>query len=149
MKKSSIPTLPCACASLRRATRTVSSLYEDALRPSGLKISQFTILQALSITGEINQGRLGEILAMDSTTLTRTLRILERQGWLTKNPGKDRREVWLKLSTSGSAQLQSALPLWEAAQAKLRKQLGKNRWNELTASSDHITATLTQGDSAQ
>lgn len=143
----SLPILPCACASLRRATRAVSGLYEEALRPSGLKSSQFTILQALSLTGEINQGRLGEILIMDSTTLTRTLQIMSRQGWLTKRRGKDRREVRLKLTKSGTAQFQSALPLWQHAQAQMQKRLGERRWKDLTLWSNHLTAAITQGGS--
>jgi len=146
MKKSSLLVLPCACASLRRATRTLTGLYEEALRPSGLKSSQFTILQALSLAGELNQGRLGEILAMDSTTLTRTLRILERQGWLTKRPGKDRREIWLKLTKTGVTQFQSALPLWQSAQTRTQKLLGTSRWKDLTGWSNHLTAAITQGD---
>jgi DNA-binding MarR family transcriptional regulator len=147
MKRPSLPVLPCACASLRRATRAISGLYEDALRPSGLRNSQFTILQALSLAGEMNQGRLGEILAMDSTTLTRTLRILERQGWLTKRRGKDRRAVWLNLTKNGISKFRSALPLWQDAQARTQKLLGARRWKELTGWSDHLTATITQGGS--
>jgi len=145
MTTNRLPALPCACASLRRATRAISGLYEDASRPSGLKTSQFTILQALSLTGEINQGRLGEILTMDSTTLTRTLRILERQGWLTKRRGKDRREIWLKLSRNGIKQFRSALPLWQDAQTRMQKLLGARRWKELSSWSDHLTAAITQG----
>ena len=146
MTKPSLPALPCACASLRRATRAISVLYEDALRPSGLRGSQFTILQALSLTGEISQKALGEVLAMDSTTLTRTLNILERHGWLSRHRGDDRREWRMKLSKSGKAKFQSALPLWQNAQAQLRKQLGDRQWKELSSWSDHLTAAITQGD---
>ena len=69
------------CSSFRRTARALSQLYEDGLRPAGLRSSQFTILQALARTGDVTQGRLGEILVMDSTTLTRTLRIMRQQGW--------------------------------------------------------------------
>src|SRR5260370_24378475 len=76
MKAASRPVLPCLCASLRRTTRTLTHLYEEALRPLGLRSSQFTILQVLSRAGEMTQGELGRMLAMDSTTLTRTLEIM-------------------------------------------------------------------------
>src|SRR5437868_1305593 len=57
MSKPLIPALPCMCASLRRASRALTQRYDDALRPLGLTITQFTILQALSLAGEISQGR--------------------------------------------------------------------------------------------
>ena len=82
MKSSTAPTLPCLCANIRRASRAITQRYDEALRPLGLTITQFTILQALSLAGDITQGRLGEILAMDSTTLTRTLGVMNRQGWI-------------------------------------------------------------------
>ncbi len=82
-----MPALECLCASFRRASRALTQLYDDALRPLGLTPTQFTILQALSLTGTVHQGRLGEILAMDSTTLTRTLNIMARHGWVEKLKG--------------------------------------------------------------
>ena len=79
MNKSLVPPLPCFCASLRRASRALTQVYEQALRPLGLRGTQFTVLQALSLAGEVPQGELGRILAMDSTTLTRTLEIMRRR----------------------------------------------------------------------
>ena len=77
-----LPILPCMCASFRRASRALTQLYDEALRPVGLRATQFTILQTLSLAGEVSQGGLAQILAMDSTTLTRTLRIMGREGWI-------------------------------------------------------------------
>jgi hypothetical protein len=65
MKISGTPPLPCLCANIRRASRAITQRYEEALRPVGLTITQFTILQAVSLLGDITQRRLGEILAMD------------------------------------------------------------------------------------
>src|SRR5213080_2504071 len=74
-----VPSLPCACANMRRAARAVTQLYDAALRPSGLRITQFTLLRALARAGgPMTQDALGELLAVDSTTLSRTLRQLER-----------------------------------------------------------------------
>ena len=83
--------LPCMCASFRRAARALTHVYDEALRPQGLRATQFTILQALSLTGEISQGDLGDLLVLDSTTLTRTLRLMRTRGWIKERPGKDRR----------------------------------------------------------
>jgi len=75
-----------------------------------LTITQFTILQALSLAGDITQGTLGEILAMDSITLTRTLGVMNRQGWIAKVYGTDRRERKLRLTRAGKSEFNRALP---------------------------------------
>jgi DNA-binding MarR family transcriptional regulator len=66
--------LPCACASLRRASRAVTQIYDQELRGLGLRVTQFTLLQAMELASNLTQGRLGELLSLDSTTLTRTMR---------------------------------------------------------------------------
>ena len=90
------------CSSVRRASRALTQLYEQALRPLGLRSTQFTILQVLSRAGEVSQGHLGEKLAMDSTTLTRTLDIMLRQGWVAERRGEDRRQRWLRLAKAAT-----------------------------------------------
>ena len=135
------------CASLRRASRSLTQLYEDALRPTGIRSTQFTLLQTLSRVGEISQGRLGQILAIDSTTLTRSLAIMEREGWITERLGTDRRERLLRLSKTGRAKFQSAVPAWEKAQAQLLGQLGTEQWENLLALAAQVTLHATkQGD---
>lgn len=136
------PTLPCMCASLRRASRAITQLYEDALRPTGLRGTQFTVLQTLSLAGEVTQGDLGRILVMDSTTLTRTLTIMGRHGWIAKRRGEDRREWRMRLSKAGETQFQQALPHWEKAQARLRRQLGEELSDNLMKLTQKITNAL-------
>lgn len=82
-KNAPLPVLPCACANLRRASRAVTQLYDAQLREVAVTIAQFTLLQTLSIAGQLTQRRLGEILVLDSTTLSRTLRPLEKRRWVT------------------------------------------------------------------
>jgi len=140
-------TLPCLCANLRRTTRAVTHLYEEALRPLGLRATQFTILQVLERTGEITQGGLGELLAIDSTTLTRTLHIMRRNGWIAERPGEDRRERWLGLAKAGRAQLVRATPAWEKTQSRLAKKLGEGPWHTLFTLTGELTSLATsQGD---
>lgn len=115
-------------------------MYDEAMRPLGLRGTQFTLLQALSLTGEVTQGDLGEILALDSTTLSRTLEILDRRGWIAKRPGKDRRERRLRLTPAGQAQFTAALPAWQKVQARLRRQLGPERWQALLQLTQEVTA---------
>ncbi len=143
MNECSIPALPCMCANLRRASRALTQLYDDALRPLGLRATQFTLLQALSLAGEVSQGVLGHILAMDSTTLTRTLEIMNRRGWIAKRYGKDRRERRLYLTKSGEAQLNRATPAWQKVQAKLWAQLGDRRWDNLLRLTHEVASAFT------
>ena len=123
--------LPCACATLRRASRAVTQLYDQELRRSGLRVTQFTLLQALELSGNLTQGRLGELLSLDSTTLTRTLRPLLGRGWVRSLPGEDRRERHFQLTPAGRRQLAYARPGWERAQQRLQTALGVRDWQGL------------------
>ena len=138
MNKEPIP-LPCACATLRRASRALSQGYEEAMRPLGLRGTQFTILQTLDLAREVTQRRLGQILGLDSTTLTRTLRIMTRAGWIAERRGVDRRERLLTLSEEGRRIFEAATPHWERAQVEMRQRLGETLWNELFSVADKVT----------
>jgi DNA-binding MarR family transcriptional regulator len=143
MSESFLPALPCLCGSIRRTSRALTQFYEDALRPYGLRATQLTILQALSRTGEVSQRKLGKILAMDSTSLTRTLRIMRREGWILERPGKDRRERLLRMSEGGDKELKRVLPVWEQVQTGLRRQLGEQTWNQLFQLTNEVTRVVT------
>src|SRR5580658_5764400 len=134
--------LPCACANLRRADRAVTQLYDAALRPSGLRATQFTLLQALTLAREISQKQLGELLEIDSTTLTRTLAPLRSKGWLHSAAGADRRELRLSLTAAGKREYNRALPYWERAQNSLRKALGNANWNRLIDATVRTAAAM-------
>lgn len=134
--------LPCMCASLRRASRALTQIYDDALRPLGMRGTQFTILQALSLTGEISQGDLSDLLVIDSTTLTRTLRLMRGRGWVEERPGKDRRERWLQLSAAGRRQFQRASVPWQELQTQLRSRVGADRWDQWLGTATEISGQI-------
>jgi len=117
----------------------LTSSYEEALRPTGLRATQLTILQALERTGEVSQGRLGELLAMDSTSLTRTLAIMRRKGWIAERRGKDLRERLLRLSRGGAAKLKRVTPVWNRVQARLSAKLGERGWKNLLRLTNRVT----------
>lgn len=129
-RKRPVP-LPCACAGLRRAARVATRYYDAALRPTGLQLSQFTLLQALHIAPGITQKQLAAILEIDSTTLTRTLATLRRKKWLQSETGFDRRETRHSLTSAGKREFDRAVPYWENAQAGLKQALGKTNWKHL------------------
>jgi len=136
----SIPLLPCACANLRRASRVVTRMYNDELRSSDLEVTQFTLLMTLDITGEIGQKELGKLLAMDSTTLTRTLGLLSQHNWIREKPGEDRRQKLISLTATGRKRFREAQILWEAAQRKLRAGLGEPAWRQMGQLLEAITS---------
>src|SRR5271156_5422244 len=107
--------LPCACQNLRRLTRVVTRIYDQELRTAGVETTQFGLLTALAAVGEANQKRLSAGFAMDSTTLTRTLGLLRKQGWVRARLGKDRRERLFSLTKAGERQMALAQPYWERA----------------------------------
>lgn len=126
-----LPPLVCACASLRRAARAVTQSYDAELRAAGVNPTQFSLLHFLSRFGEMSQGKLGELLAIDTTTLTRTLEPLRKSGWIRARAGDDRRVRHWSLTPAGERKRASAAPHWEAAQARLRARLGAGRFQSL------------------
>jgi DNA-binding MarR family transcriptional regulator len=141
--RNEIVSLPCACANLRRAARIVTQRYDQNLQAAGIKTTQFTLLQALTRAGNISQGNLGDLLGLDSTTLTRTLALLRRKGWIQTKPGEDRREVRLTLTAEGKRKYLSARHYWQSAQRQLRGVLGEAGWKQMMESTI-LTAALAQ-----
>lgn len=138
--RSPLPVLPCACANLRRAARAATQVYDEELARNGLNIAQFTLLQALSLLGEVTQRGLGELLVLDSTTLTRTLRRLESRSWIRRRPGADRRERLIALTAAGRVHFERAVPAWNRAQQTLARRVGRRRWKDLMRELSRIAA---------
>jgi DNA-binding MarR family transcriptional regulator len=136
-----LPLLPCACANLRRAARAVTRLYNGELQPRGIEITQFTLLMTLDQTGEISQGKLGHLLALDSTSLTRMLKPLEKREWIRTRIGEDRRHRFLRLTPTGRRKLKEFLPHWERAQRRLLQGLGGPSWSQMGELLAQITRT--------
>ena len=141
--KKPIVSLPCACANLRRASRIVTQLYDEELRRAGMRVTQFTLLQALIQMENASQGGMADVLGLDSTTLTRTLTLLRRKGWIQANRGEDRRQIRLTLTAEGLRQYGRAKPYWLSAHRRLQRALGQTEWKELISSTVR-TAELAQ-----
>jgi DNA-binding MarR family transcriptional regulator len=121
----------CACFKVRKAARAVTKLYEEVLRPIGLRATQFSLLMAARVIGPVTVVKLAQITVMDRTTLTRNLQILEKRRLIEIKPGKDRREREVTLTASGMEVLAKAVPLWEQAQDRVRQGLGEERMRNL------------------
>jgi DNA-binding MarR family transcriptional regulator len=121
----------CTCFNLRKATRVVTQLFDDAMQPTGLRATQFTLLAAISATGVIAIRQLSKILVMDRTTLTRNLKPLEIKRLIKIVPGEDRRTRTLTLTDKGKKTYKKSLPVWRQAQSEVIERLTEKRWREL------------------
>jgi DNA-binding MarR family transcriptional regulator len=138
---------PCVCNTLRMATRAVTQLYDDLLRPSGLRVTQFSTLAAIARLGEANLRQLEEALAIDQTTLTRSLGLLERDGLTERVASPDRRVKAMRLTPKGRATLEAAWPLWRRAQEQVLRELGTKGWADARRRLTHLldVAVRTRG----
>ena len=123
----------CACFNARNAARAITDLYDEALAPSGLRLSQFAILAAIRQRHGATMQELANELALDPSTMTRTLRPLEEQNLVRTQPGDDKRAKALELTVTGRDALQRSLELWRAAQQTLRRKIGGSVFERLNA----------------
>lgn len=115
--------IPCFCGVLLVAARSVTRLYNEELRPAGIEATQHSIMMMLKRLGPTPLGALGERLAVDKTTISRNVKILERNGWVATNRGEDGRERVASITKAGSATLDMARPYWDRAQKRMRAAL--------------------------
>jgi len=130
----------CACFNLRKAARTITQIYDDALRPSGLRATQFSLLAVLRARAPLTVSELADVAATDRTTLTRNLKPLERDGLVRSRAGADRRVRELLVTPKGRRALAGAYPLWRRAQEDVRKLVGAPRMNDLVAGARLVVA---------
>jgi len=123
----------CLNYRLRRTARMTAKAYDDALRPSGIRNTQFTLVAALQYLGETSIGALAETLATDSTTLTRNLDILVRRGFVEDVKGEDGRVRMARLTAAGKGVYETALPFWRQAQSRLLASLDGDLRDDLVA----------------
>jgi DNA-binding MarR family transcriptional regulator len=126
-------TIPCFCTNLRLATRRVSAIYDAALAPLGVNIAQYFLLRTLDDHMAMNLTELGQRAELDRSTVGRNVRVLERMGLAVSGRGdKDQREAVVSLTTSGSALVRDALPIWERCQQDMASRLGADKLGTLT-----------------
>ena len=127
------PYAACACGRLRRAARAVTQLYDDALAPSGLRVTQFSLLRTLARLGPMRITALAGATLIDRTALSRNLDPLVARGLLLIVPGRDARTREVALTRAGAAAIRAAEPCWKRAQASVSKLLGKAQLDTLVA----------------
>jgi DNA-binding MarR family transcriptional regulator len=132
--------LVCACASLRRAARALSRLYEDALAAVDLSSTQMTVLMFLGRAGPMSLSDLAGALAMDRTSLYRALRPLERRELVRIRATADRRAKEALLTVDGQRHLARAMPHWQRVQNEFIESFGGTAWDRLHQGLTRIVA---------
>ena len=136
----STPSAACACGRLRRATRALTQLYDDLMAPSGLRITQFSLLRTLARGGTARISDLADALLLDRTALSRTLDPLLKRGLVSIVSGRDARTREVSLTRAGEKALSAALPHWKRAQVQVADKLGPHRLEALIATLGEIEA---------
>lgn len=114
----------CLCFAARRAARAVTQRYDRALKGTGLRATQFTLLVVLSSREEPTPlGAVAAVMGMERTTLTRNLSTLIDRGYIVDSAGDDRRVRKLAITQKGKQAALKALPQWRKAQAELLAKL--------------------------
>lgn len=123
---------PCACLHVRRADRRLSQVYDRALRPVGIRSTQYGMLRCVAELADPFISDIGRVLNMDQTTVTRNIEKLEKSGLvLTRQHPGDPRKKLVELSPAGNAALAAGRPLWEAAQQRILSAMGEEDFNSL------------------
>jgi DNA-binding MarR family transcriptional regulator len=132
----------CTCFRIRGAARRVTQIYSRHLSPTGLKISQFSLLGFVAAEGPISIGRLSDLLATDRTTLTRNLRPLLQGGLVERATSGDKRRHELVATPDGRALFKRALPMWLAAEQEVRAAMGSRLTADLHGALDRSMEKL-------
>ena len=121
----------CASFNFRRTARAVTRLFDLAFQETGIRSTQFAILVGVAKTQPTSIGALAELLVIDSTTLTRSLRLLEKDGLLVVSKRSIKRQRFVSLTPRGEQVLADVMPAWQKAQERFTQAIGKDYWLNL------------------
>ncbi len=121
----------CASFNFRRTARAVTQLYDAALQESGIRSTQFAILVGIAKHQPVSIGALAEVLTIDQTTLTRSLRLLQKEGLITISERSTMRQRFLTIAPKGARTLARSLPLWRKAHKEFVTTVGAEYWTDL------------------
>ena len=128
----------CVCHKVRCAARAVTRVYDTAMRPSGLRATQMSVLVAIAAEGAISITALADYMGMDRSTLTRNLQPLAKEGLVTLGTEGWRRSRTISMTHKGVKRMERAKPYWENAQKALRAALGAANWGDVVRCLDQL-----------
>jgi DNA-binding MarR family transcriptional regulator len=121
----------CHCTLLRKATRKISSYYDEALAPLGINIGQFSLLRNIRRLEPVSLTDLAHKVELDRSTVGRNAKVLERMELLTIGNGEDHREAVLTITPKGREILEKGAPLWDGVQDEIDARLGREKAQQL------------------
>ncbi len=121
----------CTCFNFRRASRAVTQLYDDKLKGTGLRATQFALIVHVYVMGPVTLSKLSEAMATDRTTLSRNLELLENTGLIKLTGGEDRRTRIIEITGEGRKKLAEAYPVWKKTQEEVKKLVGLDKWSSM------------------
>jgi DNA-binding MarR family transcriptional regulator len=127
----------CLAQRVLLVNRTISGLYNDALRPLGMTVTQLTFLVIVARRGPVSPGEVAKRLNMDKSTLSRNVRLMEDHGWLSVSPDQGRSQS-LTIESRGRKLIEKALPLWQGAQERARELLGERGARSIYTTADTV-----------
>jgi DNA-binding MarR family transcriptional regulator len=119
-----LETAKCLCLASRRAARAITRRFDAALRPHGIRATQFTLLAALTLKGPTSIGALAQLMGADRTTLTRNLAVAAEQSLVRIGAGEDARARIASITARGRQTLRRAFPAWRKTQNELTRAMG-------------------------
>src|SRR6059058_6164510 len=122
----------CIAVRLRMLNRVITNIYDDALRPLDLKVSQMNILVAAAKMGTVRPLEVCEYLHLDVSTLSRNVERMKVRGWLEVVPDNDGRSQPFQLTPQGRKLLEKAVPAWSEAQQRVTTVLGDGFVHQLS-----------------
>jgi DNA-binding MarR family transcriptional regulator len=128
----------CYCIVLRKASRRISAVYDEALAPYGINIAQFSAIRSIRRYEPISLTDLANRLDLDRSTVGRNMKVLERMGIVATATGADQREAALSLTAEGKALLAKTEPIWHDVQAQIENRLGPEHSRQLRELLDAI-----------
>jgi DNA-binding MarR family transcriptional regulator len=136
----------CASFNFRRTARAVTQLYDAALQETGLRSTQFAILVAIAKSQPVSIGSLADVLVMDRTTLTRSLRLLKKDGLVAISDRSTMRQRFLTITPKGERALARCLPLWRKAHKRFVATVGSEYWIDLRNELERLAHVVVELD---
>ncbi len=131
----------CIAGRVRLLSRVITNLYDEALRPLGIKLSQGNVLAVTAKLGVARPAEVCSLLELDTSTLSRTVERMVEKGWLEILPDDDGRSHPFQLTAQGKRLMEKAIPAWERAQKEASKLLGDDGLRLLDAAIKRIKVT--------
>ena len=117
----------CVANQVRQLNRSLSRIYDEQLRPHGMKISQFTILVAIANLGEVTPQTISSTLSLEKSTLSRSLEHLVQKGWLVANYSQKNRIQTITITEAGKKQIIKVNPSWSKAQKQVEQLIAQSQ----------------------